>query len=101
MIDYGQCKELGLESRLRIARFIVALAEQRPQVEIAKTLRDCGMRTENDEDEFMADFASLLFGKLSGEMMERSWHQRLHKLDKIVEFPGDMISEHTRNLHHH
>jgi hypothetical protein len=29
------------------------------------------MVTENDEDEFMAKFASLLFGKLQPEMMER------------------------------
>jgi hypothetical protein len=29
------------------------------------------MVTKNDEDEFMAKFASLLFGKLQPEMMER------------------------------
>ena len=40
------------------------------------------MRTANDEDEFMADFAGLLFGKLSPEMMDRSWHQRLHSSAK-------------------
>jgi hypothetical protein len=134
LIDYGQCKELGLSSRVTIARLIVALAERRPQVEIAKAFRDCGydvahsflcsllchcslsvrpglahcpllslsaalltvralfahglvtpwdrMRTANDEDEFMADFAGLLFGKLSPEMMDRSWHQRLHSSAK-------------------
>lgn len=38
------------------------------------TCRRPGMVTENDEDEFMAKFASLLFGKLQPEMMERGKH---------------------------
>ena len=72
------------------------------------------MRPANDEDEFMDDFAGLLFGKLSPETMDRSWHQRLHskytrnppllvmygysdrlhamaEMDKIVQFPSEMI----------
>ena len=55
-----------------IAELIVALADARPAAEVAAAFRACGMKTANDEDEFMADFAYLLFGKLTPEMMDRS-----------------------------
>ena len=91
LIDYGQCKELSLDSRRLIAKLVVAIADGRPQAEVAAAFRACGMVTKNDEDEFMAKFASLLFGKLQPEMMERDWHVRLHKLDRIVIFPSELI----------
>ena len=55
-----------------IAELIVALADARPAAEVAAAFRACGLITANDEDEFMADFAYLLFGKLTPEMMDRS-----------------------------
>ena len=99
----GQCKELSSESRCIIAKLVVAIAERKPEAEIASAFRACGaltqhvsvdsgsnpvnsesncfempcrrpgMVTENDEDEFMAKFASLLFGKLQPEMIMFAW----------------------------
>ena len=91
LIDYGQCKELAPEARRRLAAFVLAIAADRPAAEVAEAFRRCGMRTANDSDEFMADFGRLLFGRLEPAMMERGWHVRLHKLDRIVEFPTEMV----------
>ena len=38
----GQCKELSLDSRRIIAKLVVAIAESRPQAEVAAAFRACG-----------------------------------------------------------
>ena len=66
------------------------------------------MVTENDEDEFMAKFASLLFGKLQPEMMERGepysmvpvmllmcWHILIFK----PRFSNRLVSDARRPTH--
>ena len=44
LIDYGQCKAISCEERLAIARFVLAVADERPVPELADALRNCGMR---------------------------------------------------------
>ena len=92
LIDYGQCKRLaGPAVRLNIAELIVAVAEGRADADIAAAFRKVGMRTVNDNDFFIANFARLLFGHFRVEMMDRAWHLKLHAADKMIEFPVDMI----------
>lgn len=44
MMRAGQCKELSLDSRRIIAKLVVAIAEGRPQAEVAAAFRACGAR---------------------------------------------------------
>lgn len=91
LIDYGQCKRISQRERCTIADLVLAVADDAPAAEVASALRACGMVTENDNDEFMAKFARLLFGKLQPHHMQREWHHSLHRSDKIVEFPPCLI----------
>ena len=77
--------------RLHIAELIVAVAESKADADIATAFRKVGMRTKNDSDFFIANFARLLFGHFRVEMMDRAWHVKLHAANKMIEFPVDMI----------
>ena len=94
LIDYGQCKELESGPRRAIAELMVKVADDAPHSEIAEAFRRVGVKTEKGGDEFLGKMARLMFGKVSVEMLEPKWHRELHKSDKIVHFPPDLLMVH-------
>ena len=84
LIDYGQCKRLTQETRAKLAKLLVLVANGASDEEVAAAFRAMGLQTQNDEDGFMADFARLIFGRLKGQIMDRQWHRKLHGRDKVV-----------------
>lgn len=94
LIDYGQCKRLTPEPRRAIAELMVKVADQAPYAEVAAAFRRVGVRTEKGGDEFLGKMATLMFGRVTLEMLEPSWHRELHKSDKIVHFPPELLMVH-------
>jgi aarF domain-containing kinase len=91
LIDYGQCKRLDSDSRLKIARIIVAVAERKDDEEIAGAFRSLGLITKNDSTAFIATFAKLIFGRIKSEHLSHDWHMKLHATDKITVFPPEVV----------
>lgn len=91
LIDYGQCKRLDAATRVQIARVICAVADSRPDEEIASAFRDLGIRTTNNSTTFIATFARLIFGRIRSEHLSHDWHMALHKTDKITVFPAELV----------
>lgn len=91
LIDYGQCTRLDDESRLKIARVIVAVAENEDDETLARYMRELGFVTKNDDTAFLATFSKLVFGPIKPEYMSPSFHQKLHGSDKITVFPNSII----------
>ena len=94
LIDYGQCKRLDDGPRRAIAELMVKVAEDAPPAEVAAAFRRVGVLTEHGGDEFLAKLARLMFGRISGEMLEREWHKQLHKSDRVTHFPPDLLMVH-------
>ena len=90
LIDYGQCKKLTNEEQLKIARLILSVANNESDRNIASCFRDMEIITSNDSTEFLGEFGRLLFGPFKPEHMQRSWHEKLHKLDKVLYFPNEL-----------
>eukprot|EP00729_Bicosta_minor_P010428 gene10428-26655_t len=91
LIDYGQCKRLDAATRFQIARVICAVADSKPDEEIASAFRDLGIRTTNNSTTFIATFARLIFGRIRSEHLSHDWHMALHKTDKITVFPAELV----------
>ena len=91
-IDYGQCKRLSPASKRKLANLICVVADEgSSNEEIAAAFRDVGLRTVRDDPEFMGQFARLILGRLRSEHLEPKWHHRLHKSDRVVAFPADLL----------
>eukprot|EP01052_Picozoa_sp_SAG31_P006787 SAG31_NODE_316_length_17841_cov_33.716154_7_plen_496_part_00 len=90
LIDFGQCKRVSQADRRLLADLLLAV-KMRDEAGTAAAFRAAGMQTKNDSDFFLGRFGRLLFGKLEPQMMERSWHHELHKRDRIVQFPTDLL----------
>ena len=94
LIDYGQCKRLAPEPRRAIAELMVKVADDAPAAEVAAAFRRVGVRTEKGGDEFLSKLARLMFGRVTLEMLEPKWHRELHRSDKVVHFPPDLLMVH-------
>ena len=94
LIDYGQCKRLASEPRRAIAELMVKVADDAPAAEVAAAFRRVGVRTEKGGDEFLSKLARLMFGRVTLEMLEPKWHRELHRSDKVVHFPPDLLMVH-------
>jgi len=94
LIDYGQCKRLAPAPRRAIAELMVKVADDAPTAEVAAAFRAVGVRTQNDSDAFLGQMARLMFGRVTLEMVDPAWHRALHKSDKIVHFPPDLLMVH-------
>jgi hypothetical protein len=64
---------------------------------ILRVARVCA-GTKNDSDQFLAEFGSMLFGKLQPKHMQREWHHKLHASDKIELFPPSLIMLYREHL---
>ena len=91
LIDYGQCKRLPPASRDEIATLMCAVADGASDAALADIFRGMGMKTKNDDTWFMGSFARLIFGQLTSDQIDPSWHRRLHTTDQIVAFPPDLL----------
>eukprot|EP00977_Amphora_coffeiformis_P013491 scaffold3571_cov176-Amphora_coffeaeformis.AAC.7 len=90
LIDFGQCKRLTRQERAQVARLLVAVANNETDDTIAAAFRDLGVRTKNDNTEFLAKFAKLMFGPLQSYHLDHSWHRALHKQDAVTYFPNQL-----------
>ena len=90
LIDYGQCKHLTPDERVNIARLILSIAEKESDEEIATKFRNLGIKTKNDSTRFLADFGRLMFGRFESQHLDHSWHQELHKEDRVLYFPKEL-----------
>ena len=91
LIDYGQCKRLSPASRVKIAKVICAVADGKPDEDVAAAFRNLGIRTNNDSTAFIATFARLIFGRIRSEHLSHDWHMALHQTDKIKVFPAELV----------
>jgi aarF domain-containing kinase len=98
LIDYGQCKKLTPNERVKIARLIVSVADDEPDEAVATHFRSLGIQTKNDSTEFLAKFARLMFGSFKPEHMDHSWHESLHKEDKVIYFPNELSMVYRTSL---
>lgn len=90
LIDYGQCKQLNPEERVKIARLILSIAEKESDEDIANKFRTLGIKTKNDSTRFLADFGRLMFGRFESKHFDHSWHKDLHKEDRVLYFPKEL-----------
>jgi aarF domain-containing kinase len=92
LIDYGQVKLLSKDSQLKLAKLVCMVADENSSDDdLAKAFRNVGVVTKNDSTPFIAMFARLMLGKLKSEHLAHSWHIQLHKMDRMVHFPPDMM----------
>lgn len=92
LIDYGQCKRLDASSRARIARLVVAVADRAPDAHVADTFRDLGIRTERDDDAFIASLARMLLSRVDGAMLRSRERRALMRSDRILSFPPELVA---------
>ena len=75
---------------MKIARLILSIADKASDDEIATNFRKLGMKTKNDSTRFLADFGRLMFGRFESKHLDHSWHQELHKEDRVLYFPKEL-----------
>ena len=90
LIDFGQCKRLTRQEQAQVARLLVAVANHETDDDIATAFRALGVQTKNDNTEFIAKFAKLMFGPLQSYHLDHSWHRALHKQDTVTYFPNQL-----------
>ena len=98
LIDFGQCKRLTPEERVKVARLLLSVADNAPDDKIASYFRDLGIQTQNDSTRVLADFARLMFGSFKPEHLDHSWHRELHKEDKVLYFPNELSMVYRTSL---
>ena len=98
LIDFGQCKRLTEEERVKIARLLLSVADHAPDDEVATRFRDLGIQTKNDSTRFLAEFARLMFGSFKPEHLQHSWHKQLHTEDKVTYFPNELSMVYRTSL---
>jgi aarF domain-containing kinase len=98
LIDFGQCKRLSEDERVRIARLILSVANNESDEQIATAFRQLNIRTKNDSAEFLAMFARLMFGPFEAQHMDRSWHRKLHAMDRVTYFPTELSMVYRTSL---
>merc|ERR1712166_1332026 len=91
LIDYGQCRALQPAFQLNLAKLIVAVAEHADDTTLANAMRATGVTTVNDNEEFLAFFARILFGRFEARFMDHSIHRKLHKADRFKDWPTDLF----------
>jgi aarF domain-containing kinase len=98
LIDYGQCKRLTKEERVKIAKLIVSIADKESDEVIANCFRDMGIATKNDSTRFLADFGRLMFDSFDSKHLDHSWHKELHKEDRVLYFPKELSMVYRTSL---
>ena len=92
LIDYGQVKRLSSTSQLKLARLVCLVADSNStDLDVANAFRDFGVRTKKNNTKFTATMARLMLGQLKPQHMNHDWHMQLHKMDRMVVFPPDMM----------
>ena len=90
LIDFGQCKHLQPEERVRIAKLILSVADNETDEQVAAAFRKLNIETKNDCTQFLAAFARLLFGPFRPEHTNHDWHKQLHEMDRVTYFPNEL-----------
>ena len=98
LIDYGQCKRLTPNERVRVARLLLSVADNASDDIIAAQFRDLGIQTQNNSTRFLAEFARLMFGPFQPHHLKHSWHKELHKEDKVLYFPNELSMVYRTSL---
>ena len=90
LIDFGQCKRLSPKEQYEVANLILKVVDHGSDKEVADAFRDLGVGTKNDNSEFLAAMARLMFGPLQPYHMDHDWHHKLNKKDRITYFPNQL-----------
>lgn len=90
LIDFGQCKQLNMQERARVARLVLSVANKESNEHIATAFRELGVQTRNDSTVFLAEMAKLMFGQFETAHLDHRWHRKLHDLDRITYFPTEL-----------
>jgi hypothetical protein len=73
-----------------VARLILSIAEKESDEVIAGHFRSMGTKTKNDSTRFLAEFGRLMFSSFEARHLDRSWHNELHKEDRVLYFPKEL-----------
>lgn len=98
LIDFGQCKRLTNDEQVRVARFILSIANDESDEEVASAFRQLGIQSQNDSTPFLADFARLMFGRLQPKHLSRDWHRQFHNRDRVLYFPSELSMVYRTSL---
>lgn len=98
LIDFGQCKRLSCDERVRVAKFLLSVADKASDETVAQHFRELGIKTKNDSSHYLANFARLMFGSLQPEHLDRSWHQALQQEDTVLYFPNELAMVYRTSL---
>jgi aarF domain-containing kinase len=90
LIDFGQCKRLSRSEQVRIARFLLAVANKESDETIADCFRALGVKTKRNSTNHLAKFAKLMFGPLESHHLDHKWHREMHQEDSITYFPNEL-----------
>lgn len=90
LIDYGQCKRLDNDTRLKLAKLVVAVADGCPEEE-ARAMLDAGIRSSRKDVRHLSTMARLLFGRIELHMLDPQFHIELHKSDRLETLPGESL----------
>ncbi|CAE8623582.1 unnamed protein product [Polarella glacialis] len=93
LIDFGQVKELPLDFRIRLAKLVIALAQQ-DEAKVAQMERDLGMRTRHSRDDVRYRVCSFWLDRDTDDIMQG---MNLHDFmawgeseDPVLEFPEEL-----------
>lgn len=95
LIDYGQVKKLDLATRAKVARMIVALAED-DEDKIVRSTIDLGYRTKNMRPDCIADWSRFSFDRLTPDVVDKYgglavFQEKIEKADPLVHLPNDLV----------
>jgi len=93
LIDFGQVKRIGAETRRQLAELLVALAHGNCE-DTVSAMTDLGVRSKKMDPRFLEANARLLFGRIDGDLTGgRSlleFVQDLRTWDTLVVMPGEL-----------
>ncbi|KAF4729004.1 hypothetical protein FOZ62_010321 [Perkinsus olseni] len=90
LIDYGQCKRMSSDTRLKLAKLVVAVADGAPDEE-ARAMLEAGIRSSRKDERYLSIMARLLFGRIEPYMLDPQFHIQLHKSDQLESLPGESL----------
>ena len=96
LIDFGQTKYLGDDSRLAYAQVVMDLGNKAPSKQIAKSMKKAGFQTQFDDDETLSQYAALFFdsdhvSRSKGYATPQHYFSSLMSSNPLLSIPDDAI----------
>eukprot|EP00419_Tripos_fusus_P021295 CAMPEP_0172747134 /NCGR_PEP_ID=MMETSP1074-20121228/142082_1 /TAXON_ID=2916 /ORGANISM="Ceratium fusus, Strain PA161109" /LENGTH=535 /DNA_ID=CAMNT_0013578599 /DNA_START=24 /DNA_END=1631 /DNA_ORIENTATION=- len=94
LIDFGFCVKLDLAEKRLLAKLFILLADSpsygvsaETDQQLMETVLSCGVRTENNSKEVLAQFPRFAFAKFESKWLEKGYIQGIITKDKVTDYP--------------